>query len=156
MTLVRILVDGHSLLEQWKDLAPGKPRHSEVAREELIARLTRYSDTAGTSITVVFDGATGPGDPILLPPDGAVEVLFSRPGQEPSQFVERLAQRLNGHGEFLVVADNLARPETIRAVRGSVSNCAGFIKTVQETLADLERQIASFNQKENQKFTQHG
>lgn len=156
MTLVRILVDGHSLLEEWKDLAPGKPRHSEVAREELIGWLTRYSDAIGTAVTAVFEGGSSPADLVLLPPAGSVEVLFSRPGQKPSQFLERLAQRMHGHGEFLVVADDLAKPEAIRPAKGIVCTCASFIKTVRDTLADLEQQIASFNQKENQRFSEHG
>jgi predicted RNA-binding protein with PIN domain len=33
MALVRILVDGYSLLHGWPELAPGAPRHSERARE---------------------------------------------------------------------------------------------------------------------------
>ena len=39
MALVRILVDGYSLLHDWPELAPGKARHSASAREELIQRL---------------------------------------------------------------------------------------------------------------------
>ncbi len=57
MALVRILVDGYSLLHGWPDLAPGKPRHSPAAREELIQILIRYQDACGTPITVIFDGA---------------------------------------------------------------------------------------------------
>ena len=35
MALVRILVDGFSLLHNWPELAPGKGRHSAAARGEL-------------------------------------------------------------------------------------------------------------------------
>ena len=55
MALVRILVDGYSLLHNWVELAPGLPRHSARAREELIHVLTRYHDATGTPITIVFD-----------------------------------------------------------------------------------------------------
>ena len=57
MALVRILVDGYSLLHSWPELAPGKARHSQAARDELIHVLTRYQDACGTPVTVVFDGA---------------------------------------------------------------------------------------------------
>ena len=57
MALVRILVDGYSLLHNWPELAPGKPRHSMEARDELIRILTLYRDATGTPITIVFDGA---------------------------------------------------------------------------------------------------
>src|SRR5271167_3645262 len=48
MALMRILVDGYSLLHNWPELAPGQPRHSERARNELVHLLTRYHDTTGT------------------------------------------------------------------------------------------------------------
>ena len=44
MALVRILVDGYSLLHSWPELAPGKPRHSAAARDELIRVLTLYQE----------------------------------------------------------------------------------------------------------------
>src|SRR6266567_3370333 len=62
MALVRILVDGYSLLHNWPELASGKPRHSAAAREELITQLTQYHDACGTPITIVFDGAGGAND----------------------------------------------------------------------------------------------
>jgi hypothetical protein len=56
MALARILVDGYSLLHNWLELAPGQPRHSARAREELIHVLTRYHDATGTPVTIFFDG----------------------------------------------------------------------------------------------------
>ena len=60
MALVRILVDGYSLLHNWPELAPRKPRHSAAAREELIQRLAHYQDAIGTPITIFFDGGGAP------------------------------------------------------------------------------------------------
>ena len=57
MALVRILVDGYSLLHNWPQLAPGAARHSAEARDELVHRLTLYRDAIGTPITIVFDGS---------------------------------------------------------------------------------------------------
>jgi hypothetical protein len=33
MALVRIIIHGYSLLHNWPELAPGKPRHSAAARK---------------------------------------------------------------------------------------------------------------------------
>ena len=55
MALLRILVDGYSLLHNWPELAPDHPRHSERARQELIHVLTRYHDATGTPVTIFFD-----------------------------------------------------------------------------------------------------
>src|SRR5882757_4944500 len=48
MALVRILIDGYSLLHNWPELSPGNPRHSAAARDELIQRLTLFQDATGT------------------------------------------------------------------------------------------------------------
>ena len=89
MALVRILVDGYSLLHNWTELAPGKPRHSAAARDELIQRLTKYQDATETPITIFFDGG---GAPIGTPAPSStpeLEVLYSRSGQTADQMIER-------------------------------------------------------------------
>ena len=60
MPLLRILVDGYSLLHAWPELAEGQPRHSAGAREALVQELTHYHDVTGTPITIFFDGAGAP------------------------------------------------------------------------------------------------
>ena len=62
MSIVRVLVDGYSLLHHWRDLAPGRERHSFHARDALVAALTQYQDSSGTPVTVIFDGGGAPPD----------------------------------------------------------------------------------------------
>ena len=118
MALMRILVDGYSLLHNWPELAPGQPRHSARAREELVHVLTRYHDATGTPVTIFFDGA---GAPAGTPPheaNPAVEVLFSRAGQTADQMIERAAHRFNAYGEMLVVTDDLAERDVVSGMGG--------------------------------------
>src|SRR5579859_3952047 len=113
MALVRILVDGYSLLHNWPQLAPGRARFSAEARRELIRRLTLYQDAAATPITVFFDGSgptSGKPAPESTP---AVEVLYSRAGQTADQMIERAAHRFAPYGEVLAVTDDLAERETV-------------------------------------------
>src|SRR5215472_12194094 len=99
MALVRILVDGYSLLHNWPELAPGQPRYSGAAREELIRRLTLYQDAIHTPITIFFDGAgPKPGPPADASSCG-VEVLYSSAGQTADQMIERAAHRFAVYGE---------------------------------------------------------
>src|SRR5205823_14827785 len=97
MALVRILVDGYSLLHSWPELAPGKPRHSAAAREELINRLTQYRDASGTPITIIFGGTSGPVVEFPSPPE--VEILYSRASQTADQISERATHGLGSYGE---------------------------------------------------------
>src|SRR5512137_2315260 len=99
MPLARILVDGYSLLHNWLELAPGTPRHSASARDELLHWLTRYHDAAGVPITVFFDGANvSSGKPAVESARG-IEILYSRAGQTADQMIERTAHRMVAFGE---------------------------------------------------------
>jgi uncharacterized protein len=151
MALVRILVDGYSLLHNWPELAPGKARHSAAAREELLHVLTRYQDAAGTPVTVIFDGAAGK-RARPEPDEKPVEVLYSRAGQTADQMIERATHRLLEYGEVLVVTDDFAERDTVLSLGGMVASCAGFIQTMEHALADLQREIKHHNRKEQRRF----
>src|SRR4051812_6141946 len=131
MSLVRILVDGYSLLHNWPALAPGKPRYSAAAREELIRVLTLYRDAIGTPITIFFDGSSPKLDSA---PDTRstpeVEILFSRAGQTADQMIERAAHRFRPFGEVLAVTDDHAERDTVIALGGLASSCDNFIGSI--------------------------
>ena len=152
MALVRILVDGYSLLHNWPELARGRARHSAAARDELIARLTLYQDASGIPVTIFFDGArvsTG------RPPasfTSEVEVLYSRKGQTADQLIERAAYRYGPYGEVLAVTDDHAGRDTVSSLGGSVSSCWNFILTVENSLAELGEDIKHHNRRERHKF----
>jgi predicted RNA-binding protein with PIN domain len=152
MALVRILVDGYSLLHSWPELAPGRPRHSAAARDDLIARLTQYQDAVGTPITIFFDG----GGARVGTPKGLstpeVEVLYSKAGQTADQMIERAAYRFAEFGEILAVTDDNAERDTVISLGGMASNCWSFIQTVERTLAELSDDIKQHNRRERQRF----
>ena len=152
MALVRILVDGYSLLHSWPELAPGKPRHSLAARDELIYRLTLYRDAVGTPITIVFDGGGAPvGTPkTISTPE--FEVLYSRAGQTADDIIERVAHRMRDFGEVLAVTDDHAERETVLAMGGMASSCANFINSVESALGDLNRDLQNYNLRERNRY----
>jgi len=153
MALARILIDGYSLLHHWLELAPGAPRHSESARDELIHWLTRYYDATGTPISVFFDGAnTSPGKS-AVESTPQVEILYSRAGQTADQMIERTAHRFAAFGEVLVVTDDQAERETVRALGGMTSSCPNFIRTVEQALAELQEDIRNLNRRERFQFS---
>jgi predicted RNA-binding protein with PIN domain len=152
MSLVRILIDGYSLLHSWPELAPGKARHSAAARDELIRVLTAYRDTVGTPITIFFDGtgpARGPSEVRSTP---ELEILFSRAGQTADQMIERAAHRFQPHGEVLAVTDDHAERDTVISLGGLASSCANFIRTVESALAELRSDLKQHNLRERNRF----
>lgn len=152
MALVRILVDGYSLLHAWSELAPGRSRFSAAARDELIRRLTLYQDATTTPITIFFDGS---GPAIGKSAEGstpALEVLYSRAGQTADQMIERAAHRFAPYGEVLAVTDDLAERETVLSLGGLASSCLNFIQTVENTLSELADDLKTYNRQERHRF----
>ena len=154
MALVRILVDGFSLLHNWPELAPGRPRHSATARDALVRVLTRYQDATGTPITIFFDGA---GAPHHVPKHEAashVEVLYSKAGQTADEMIERAAYRFQPYGEVLAVTDDLAERDTVIALGGMASSCLSFIAEVESALGELADDLQRHNRIERNRFSQ--
>jgi len=152
MALVRILIDGYSLLHNWPELAPGKPRHSAAAREELIHRLTLYRDAIGTPITVVFDGANSDIKLKNVESTPEMEIIYSRVGQTADEVIERATHRFQPYGEVLAVTDDFAERDTVIALGGSASSCLNFIQSVETALADLSDDLKVYNRKERERF----
>jgi predicted RNA-binding protein with PIN domain len=152
MALVRILVDGYSLLHNWPELAPGKERHSAAAREELIRRLTLYQDASGTPITIFFDGGGAPAGAPRPSSTEQLEILYSRKGQTADDMIERAAHRFQAYGEVLAVTDDFAERETVLSLGGLASSCWNFIQTVENALAELADDIKHHNRRERHRF----
>lgn len=147
-------MDGYSLLHHWKELAPGKPRFSAAAREELVHVLTRYHDSCGIPITIVFDGTGSARRANESPSTPEVEILFSRDGQTADQIIERAAFRLQDYGEALAVTNDYAERDTVMNMGGLASSCEEFIRTVHSALGELEQDVKNYNQRERARYRQ--
>jgi len=152
MALARILVDGYSLLHNWPELAPGQPRHSARARDELVYVLTRYQDAIGERITIFFDGTGAPYNTLANESSEAVEVLFSRAGQTADEMIERAAHRYQAYGEVLVVTDDRAERDMVAGMGGLTASCASFIRMIEDALTELQDELQNHNRAERNRF----
>jgi hypothetical protein len=152
MALVRILVDGYSLLHSWPELAPGVARHSARAREELVHILTRYHDATGEPLTIFFDGGGAPSSAPKNESSRDVEVLFSRAGQTADDMIERAAHRFQSYGEVLVVTNDNAERDMVIGFGGSAASCENFVRTVENALAELSDEVKNYNRAEQNRF----
>lgn len=155
MALVRILVDGYSLLHNWPELGLGRPRHSAAARAELVHVLTQYQDATGAPITIFFDGSGAPPGVPKNESTPTVEVLFSKAGQTADDMIERAAHRFQPYGEVLAVTDDHAERDTVIALGGSASSCLNFIAGVENALSELAADVQHHNRTERNRFQQN-
>jgi uncharacterized protein len=154
MALVRILVDGYSLLHSWPELASGQARHSAAARNELIRRLTLYQDACGTPITLFFDGGGAPNGTPAAASKPEMEVLYSPRGKTADQMIERAVHRFEPFGEVLAVTDDHAESETVLSLGGAACSCWNFIQEVENALAEQTDDIRLHNRREKHRFNQ--
>ncbi|HMP81419.1 MAG TPA: NYN domain-containing protein [Verrucomicrobiota bacterium] len=152
MALVRILVDGYSLLHNWPELARGRARHSAQARDALVQILTRYHDAEGTPITIFFDGAGAPSGAPKAESSRGVEVLFSRDGKTADDMIERAAHRFQPYGEVLAVTDDYAERDTVIALGGHAASCISFIQMIESALADFADDLKHYNRAEKNRY----
>jgi hypothetical protein len=152
MALVRILVDGYSLLHHWPELAPGRPRHSAAARDELVHILTQYRDATSTPITIFFDGGGAPPGRPKTESTPDLEVLFSRAGQTADEMIERAAHRFGAYGEVLVVTEDQTERDVVSGLDGFTSGCSNFIQTVENTLLESSDKLKHHNRQERNRF----
>jgi predicted RNA-binding protein with PIN domain len=152
MALVRILIDGYSLLHGWPELARGRARHSAAARDELVRRLTLYQDASGIPVTIFFDGAGPKGAMPNAAAPQSLEVLYSRSGQTADDMIERATHRFGPYGEVLAVTDDHAERDMVISLGGSASSCWNFIQTVESALAELGDDIQQYNRRERHKY----
>jgi predicted RNA-binding protein with PIN domain len=152
MALVRILIDGYSLLHNWPGLALGKPRHSSAARAGLVHILTQYQDATGTPITIFFDGGGAPAGVPKNESTKTVEVLFSKAGQTADDMIERAAHRFQPYGEVLAVTDDHAERETVIALGGTTASCLNFIGMVESALKELAEDVKHHNRTERNRY----
>jgi uncharacterized protein len=152
MALVRILVDGYSLLHNWPELARGKPRHSAAAREALVQVLTRYQDSTNTPITVFFDGSGAPPNVPKKESTPQVEVLFSKAGQTADDMIERATHRFQPYGEVLAVTDDYAERDMVIGLGGSTTSCEIFIAMISDALDELQEDVKRYNRNERNRY----
>jgi predicted RNA-binding protein with PIN domain len=152
MALVRILVDGYSLLHRWPELAEGAPRYSERARDALAEVLQQYQDACGTPITIFFDGQGPRRSRPKNQSTRAVEILYSNSGQTADDLIERAAHRFQPYGEVLVVTDDFAERDIVSGANGLVASCANFIRMIDESLTTLQDDLNRHNRAARNSF----
>lgn len=156
MPIIRILVDGYSLLHAWPELAPGAARHSHRAREALVQALTSYHDASGTPVTVFFDGQGAPPGTPKLPSSPGIEVLFSRAGQTADDMIERTAFRLRDYGDVLVITDDHAERDTVLGFGALANSCATFIAQLESEQRQFNEDLRNLNRREREAYRKEG
>jgi predicted RNA-binding protein with PIN domain len=111
-----LLVDGHSMIFQWPELAVVHRQSPERGRLALIEKLVRLADNTGRTVMVVFDGqgAKASRDPL----ETRLQVFYSKSGQTADSIIERLVAKYSATHRITVATDDHLERTTVTAFGG--------------------------------------
>lgn len=107
-----LLVDGHSVIFQDRELRRLHEREPRQARFRLQSRLARLHDQGAWLVTLVFDGRRGGHEP---EPEGGMVVIYSRQDQTADSIIERLTASAPDPARVHVVTADHAEALTVEA-----------------------------------------
>jgi predicted RNA-binding protein with PIN domain len=139
-----LLVDGHSMIFDWPDLAAMHARNTAAAREELVKRLTGLQDNTEWTVAVVFDGKG-----VKASSDGAphgIAVFYSKSGQTADSIIERLAAKYAKDHEVTVATNDRLERTTAEAFGSNTisgmqlrAEMESALDSVRDTIRRLRR-----------------
>ena len=142
----RLLVDGYNVVHAWPELK-ALLRHSlEDARDRLIERMAVYAQVTGSDVTVVFDAHRTQALASAEETRSGVRVLFTRKGMSADHAIERIAYRLAGDGDPLMVATNdRFQRDLVAGMGGAVISAEELQRRVVEAEKQLSKTVEKYH-----------
>ncbi len=139
-----LLIDGHSVLFQWKDMSVLHRQRPAQAREALTRVLSHLHDTSDWRITLVFDGQSGP---TRKAEPGKIHVIYSSRDQTADSVIERLVHSAPDPSAVSVVTADRQEQLTVESFGALVyhpdwlkDECERNDSEWKETLRSAEKQ----------------
>jgi predicted RNA-binding protein with PIN domain len=137
-----LIVDGHSMIFQWPDLARQHARQPGSAREALIKMLRAFQDNSDWHIVVVFDGKGASAGEIREP--HSIQVFYSKSGQTADSIIERLVARYASEYDVTVATDDGLERTTVQSFGANAMSSLQLrddMQTADKALEDRLRQL---------------
>lgn len=136
-----LIVDGHSMVFAWPELARLHRRNQVAGRDELVRRLTRYADAAGSRVVVVFDGR---GDETTEEEAGPVQIFYAARGRTADAVIERLVALYADARQITVATDDSHEQVTVSAFGAHWVSAAGLADLLRAAAGDFERVLRKY------------
>ncbi len=140
-----LLVDAHSVIYACPELLALHRRNMEVAREQLIQRLTAYQDATGVRVVVVFDGKGAHTSQEKIP--GGVQIFFSKTKGTADQVIERLVAKYGKEHDMTVATNDRLEQQTAITFGAMAISVDALLKLLDEADADVTRRIKQLRRK---------
>ena len=111
-----LIVDGHSMIFQWPELRKLHAKNTATAREQLVRLLTRYQDSSGAHVCVVFDGKGAKNSEEKNP--GGIQIFYSGSAKTADSVIERIVAAYSSKYEIVVATDDNMERTTVETFGG--------------------------------------
>ena len=138
-----LLVDGHSVIFAWPDLAEIHQRNTAAARENLVRRLTGLQDSTEWEVAVVFDGRGAKASSDSVP--HGIAVFYSKSGQTADEIIERLAAKYSATCEVTVATDDHMERTTVEALGGMSMSTQQLLSETKSAGSALRERIQNLS-----------
>jgi predicted RNA-binding protein with PIN domain len=134
-----LIVDGHSMIFQWPELRKLHAKTTASAREQLARLLTRYQDSSGTHVCVVFDGKGARNSEEKNP--GGIQIFYSGSAKTADSVIERLVAAYASKYEIVVATDDNMERTTVETFGGSWISSEQLALEMRGADADVSERI---------------
>ena len=131
-----LLVDGHSVIFRWPELANQHRERTERARNSLIQLLTAYQDSTGIHVVVVFDGKGSKLDQSTNQP-GGIQIFYSQANKTADSVIERIVAKYAARYQVTVATDDHLEQQTTMSLGGEVIST----EQLKENMRLAEREL---------------
>lgn len=139
-----LIVDGHSMIFAWPDLAAEHTRNARRARSQLLRSLRDLQDSSDWTVVVVFDGAgkrTTPSD------EGeGVQVFYSSANRTADSIIERLVAKYAQTYHVTVATNDHMERTTVMSFGASAISSDTLLEEIRsagQALANRIRALAA-------------
>jgi len=134
-----LIVDGHSMIFQWPDLAAMHASNPARAREALIRMLDGLRDGSNQHVVLVFDGkgtrTQEAGEP------HHIQVFYSKSGQTADSVIERLVAKYGSSYAVTVATDDRLEQTTVATFGGSSISSLHLRAEIDNANRDLSERL---------------
>ncbi|MEM6823177.1 MAG: NYN domain-containing protein [Verrucomicrobiota bacterium] len=139
-----LLVDGHSVIFQIRELHQLHSRKPSQARQQLIQQLQQFHDTSEWLITLVFDGTQGSAQ---APEPGQIAILYSTSQASADSIIERIVAQ-NSHPERItVITADRAEQNTVESLGAFSLSPDWLIHEILENSSDFQSRLDEIHRK---------
>ena len=142
----RLIVDGYNVVHAWTSLKRLLSTASlEVARDDLIRRLSVLGIVSGEEVTVVFDAHHSTAMSNSEETVDGVRVVFTRKGHSADHSIERLAYLASQSRDVITVAtSDRFQADLVRGMGGAVISALELERRVIDAERAMSRRVQRY------------